>query len=375
MSGGGSDAPLPGPPRGGEFLLSLLQRPNQLQHAMSSQPPPPPPQQQPLTLDPAVAAVGPALPFPLPRAPYDGHDPSPPWPHVLSPPRPPLLYPHSYVAPAEDFGRLGLRFGADSRVAASSSGLQNLRFGAFSLESEPSDRLRNGDSIEGPSFNSLKEREVGSGSRSYDSFDKHRKFNGRESPKYSKSSFSSDAFRHRNFDSHKFEQSGIVLRRQQLGSNIESRISTPPGFQREIGDRAFIDGRRVGLEHNAGELNDSLRDLNNRNNLSLGDGNMRPREIRSDGHRRVCSDRVLAGQFDPERRSVHANRMDKTIWDMNNGPSVVENREEDAGEIDDLGEQLVDSLLLDDPLDENKKQTLHRVVREKVILPFAAPVF
>lgn len=373
MSGGGSDAPLPGSSGGGEFLLSLLQRANHLQHLTSSQPPPPPQQQQPLTLDPAVAAVGPAFPFPLHRAPHDGHDPSPPWPNVLSPPRPPLSYPHSYVGPTDDFGRLGLRFGADSRVAAS-PGAQNLRFGAFPLEAEPSDHLPKGNSIESPSFNSVKEREVGSGSRSYDRFDRNRKFNGRESLNYSNSSSNSDAFRHRNFDSRKFEQSGIGRGKPQLGSNIDSSMPAPPGFQREVGDRGFADRRRFGFEHDAGEVNGNFRDLNHRNNLSMGDGNMRPREFHSDGERRVRSDRVLVGQFDPDFRSVHTNLVDKSIRDMNHKTPGVGSRGEDACEIDDLDEQLVDSLLLEDMLDENENQKLLSVVREKVILPFATPV-
>ncbi|KAK4743526.1 hypothetical protein SAY87_001527 [Trapa incisa] len=360
MSAGGSDAPLQGPPSGGEFLLSLLQRPNHIQHVTSSQPPPP--QQQPLALDPAVAAVGPAIPFPLHRAPYDGPALPFPRPHVLSPPRPPLLYPHNYVSSAEDLRLSRLRIGDDSRVSQS-SGFQNLRFGAFPLEPEPSDRLPTGNSFGGRSFNPVKERDVGSGSRSYDRFDKSRNFNGQESLKYLNSSSNSDALRHGNFDTHKMEQPGTGRRRQQLGSNIDSRISAPPGFHRDIGNRGFVERRRV--ERNAGEVNGSFRDLNNRNNLSLDDGNMRRGEFRSDGHRRAHGDRVLVGQFDPEVRAAQLNHVDNSIWDRNDEPHVIENRGDDAGEIDDSGEGPVDFLLLDDQLDEDKSHTLCRVTREK----------
>ncbi|KAK4744679.1 hypothetical protein SAY87_010991 [Trapa incisa] len=364
MSGGGSDEPLQGQPSGGEFLLSLLQRSNHLQHMTSSQPPPRPQQQQPLAIDPAVAAVGPALQFPLYRAPYNGHDPSLPWPNVLSPPRPPLLHPHNYVSSAEDLKRSGLRFGADSRVSPP-SGLPNIRFGARTLEFEPSDRLPNDNSLGVQGFNSVKEREVGSGSKSYDRLDKNRNFNGQESLTYFKSSSNPDVLQHRNFDSRKLEQSGRGSRRQQLGPNIDSRISAPPGFHRDIGNRGFIDRRRVGHEINAGEVNGSVRDLNNRNNLSLGDGNMRHGEFRSDGHRRVHGDRVLTGQLDSEVPAAHLNHVENSIRDRNDEPPVPENREEDAGEIDDLGEGLVESLLLDDSVDESKSQTPHRAIREK----------
>ncbi|OVA00173.1 PAP/25A-associated [Macleaya cordata] len=89
---------------GGQFLLQLLQKPHQSQ---PSQPPPenpnlahsshtvhPPPhqhhhqhQQQQQHLDPAVAALGPSVPFPPWQS--NGHDPHPPW---SNPPNP---YPSS----------------------------------------------------------------------------------------------------------------------------------------------------------------------------------------------------------------------------------------------------------------------------------------
>ncbi|PKI54047.1 hypothetical protein CRG98_025541 [Punica granatum] len=366
MSGGGSDAPRPQPPGpsdGGEFLLSLLQRPHQLQHVKPSQPPPTQP--QPLTLDPAVAAVGPTLPFPLHGAPSGGHDPSSSRPHGFSPPRPPLPYPHSYVTLTDDFARLGLRFGPDS-TGTPSSGPQNLRFGAFSLEVEPSDRLPNGNSVESPNLDSVGEPEIGYVSRGYDRSGRNLKFNGPESSNYLNSSSNPAAFRHRNFDSHSFEQSRPGWGKHQVGSNVDGRRPAPPGFHREVGDRGFVDRRRGDFERNAGEVNRNHRDLNNRNNLSLGDGSMRLRGFSSDVQRQVRSERVLVGQFDPEVHSVLANHVYKSMRDMNGESPVEGNRGEDAGEIDDLGEQLVDSLLLEDPLDENKSQTLHRVSRDKL---------
>ncbi|KAI4367937.1 hypothetical protein MLD38_016559 [Melastoma candidum] len=112
MSGGGSDdRPPPQWPTGGEFLLSLLRNPAGPNH---QRPPhhhgdnnrygPPSAQHhlfpsQPAPLDPAVAAVGPAI------IPSGGRDRvSPPWPpHGVSPPsqQPPphLIYPHLFTAP------------------------------------------------------------------------------------------------------------------------------------------------------------------------------------------------------------------------------------------------------------------------------------
>ncbi|CAH1412078.1 unnamed protein product [Lactuca virosa] len=88
MVGGGGDAPPPPPINGGEFLLHLLKNPPQ--HPRShSQPPPPPQPSQVLPHDPAVAAVGPSIPFPPQSFPPHGTD-------YLSPSRSPLFPPHNY---------------------------------------------------------------------------------------------------------------------------------------------------------------------------------------------------------------------------------------------------------------------------------------
>ncbi|KAM0030663.1 putative RNA uridylyltransferase [Helianthus debilis subsp. tardiflorus] len=75
-AGGDADADAPPPPlNGGEFLLQLLKNPPQHPH------PHPQPHPQPLPQDPAVAAVGPSIPFP-----------PPPFSHS----RPALFPPHNY---------------------------------------------------------------------------------------------------------------------------------------------------------------------------------------------------------------------------------------------------------------------------------------
>ncbi|KAL8195967.1 hypothetical protein R6Q57_024967 [Mikania cordata] len=81
MVGGGGDAPTQPPITGGEFLLHLLKNPPQHPRA-NSQPPP-----QPLPHDPAVAAVGPSIPFrPPPFSSHGSEYPSPSRP-LLFPPR------------------------------------------------------------------------------------------------------------------------------------------------------------------------------------------------------------------------------------------------------------------------------------------------
>ncbi|KAB2002816.1 hypothetical protein ES319_D11G090800v1 [Gossypium barbadense] len=92
MNGSGGDAPPPLTANGGEFLLSLLQKPQSHHPPQQSPLPPgvapmtvPQPQAQSLAIDPAVQAVGPTLPFSPSWSP-NGRDLPSPWPHNLSPP-------------------------------------------------------------------------------------------------------------------------------------------------------------------------------------------------------------------------------------------------------------------------------------------------
>lgn len=85
-AGGDGHSPFPPPSNGGEFLLSLLQRPPNRQSHLNINPQPQPHLHPPPSLDPAVAAVGPSLTSLPPPWPSSGSDllypiPLSPWSH------------------------------------------------------------------------------------------------------------------------------------------------------------------------------------------------------------------------------------------------------------------------------------------------------
>lgn len=93
-AGGDGHSPLPPPSNGGEFLLSLLQRPPNRQSHPNLNPRPPP------SFDPAVAAVGPSLSSVQPPWPPSGADllypiPLSPWSHSHQSLSTPM--PHNFV--------------------------------------------------------------------------------------------------------------------------------------------------------------------------------------------------------------------------------------------------------------------------------------
>ncbi|KAK5783444.1 UTP:RNA uridylyltransferase 1 [Gossypium arboreum] len=97
MTSSGGDAPPPLTANGGEFLLSLLQKPQSHHPPQQSPLRPrvapmtvPQPQAQSLAIDPAVQAVGPTLPFSPSWSP-NGRDLPSSWPHNISPPFDPNL--------------------------------------------------------------------------------------------------------------------------------------------------------------------------------------------------------------------------------------------------------------------------------------------
>ncbi|XP_044503320.1 UTP:RNA uridylyltransferase 1-like isoform X2 [Mangifera indica] len=171
MTGGGGDAQPPLPwSNGGEFLLSLLQKSQQQPqtqsnvHQLPSSPVPINSPNLQLPDDPAVAAVGPSLNFPV-QWPSKGFDLPPPWSHNLSPP-----FPHNFLGfpqnhwqspPGnqrvlnEDFSRLGISnasFAIQNLVVPQQQNLQEqhqkLLFGSLQAQNPPAGLPSNLDSLD-----------------------------------------------------------------------------------------------------------------------------------------------------------------------------------------------------------------------------------
>ncbi|CDY27369.1 BnaC04g50360D [Brassica napus] len=153
--GGGGDSPAPPSENngGGEFLLSLLHRRPHQQSSTNTNPPAPPPPQS-FTLDPAIAAVGPTVNSNW------ASNVTPPWPHASSPPN--LLgFPQFQQNPfpsnqfdgnqrlsGEDAYRLGFN-GAVNHHSVVQQQPQRLVFGSFSGDATQSGFL---NSSKDPNF-------------------------------------------------------------------------------------------------------------------------------------------------------------------------------------------------------------------------------
>ncbi|KAH7512806.1 hypothetical protein FEM48_Zijuj12G0129100 [Ziziphus jujuba var. spinosa] len=342
----GGNAPPPSDSNGGEFLLSLLQRPKyQNTHRFqpqthSSSPPPPPPAQpshqppQPVVLDPAV---GPTLPFPLPSSwPSNGQDlpHHPHWPVRLgvSPPFPSngfLGFPHNLFPPpgnqipanpsSDDFRRLGFP-GSNSMVqnlVHQNHELEHkLNFGSFTSDIRVPEELSNG------------------------------------------------------------------LDRMADWIRILMRTTPPPGFpSRPIGgaggggnwDSANRDRGR-GLNHNVDrEKISSDEFVSNRDVFSAEAVRIRGDKFNGLG---------LRAQLDrpgpPSGSSLHSvsvSDVEDSFMNLENGNFEVRDGHRQqlpvgAGEreIDDIGERLVGSLLIEEESDDKNESKQHQHSREKVNL-------
>lgn len=375
MAGAGGDAPLPPSANGGEFLLSLLQNPQsnhphphhqqqqQQSPLMSRATPstiPQQQQQQPLAIDPAVAAVGPTIQFPPPW-PSNGRDLSSPWPHTLSPPFAPsfLGFPQNpwslpgnqfagnQGALIDDLRRLGFS-GIDNKNNNNNNPIKNLVhqkhqeqklvFGSF-----PSDiqTLQNHGGL--PNGNLLQNSKLNL---------PNQQFNSRLDSNPNSSQF---AFQHRN--------SGERGKQQQHGGNYKSTPSAetprpPPGFPEKPrrgagGSRDFGNKRHV--EHNVDKVKAEYSQLSSNNEMGL------------------------SGRFDhpgppagSNLKSVSATDIEESLSELHSdgGRDGFSRRDkfrmEDGGEADEVGEQLLESLLIEDESDDKNDKKQHR--REKVNL-------
>ncbi|CAL1356941.1 unnamed protein product [Linum trigynum] len=397
MSGrGGGDA---GPPlgpvlqsNGGEFLLSLLQRPS---HHQQQQPPsqfpptghtpflaPQPQQQQqhqhfaqriqphqPLPLDPAVAAVGPSFSFPQPSWGANARDlvsPSLP-PHGSLPPEqlgfPPNYWPspNQFQAPTsqpqtliDDLQRLGFT-SIDASVNNAIQGLllhkqqqqqvqHHLQFGSFQSEPQIVD-------------NAAKELEKALGNAYSKSFEKNPQSDGH---------LSSSAPRDVSCNVQDRSRAGNWGKQQQqeVGNHnaIGQRKQPPPGFSNQ---------QKGGLWDNGG------RGREFDSNIRRERGNNHPSEHNSRGE---WVKRANGGSLEPgitrqldtpgppsgsNLHSVSGSEVEASMMHLHS--KLVDDEQDDDGrELDDHGEELVDSLLREgEPDDGGKDKKQGRNSREK----------
>jgi hypothetical protein len=372
MSGGGGDAPLiPPANNGGEFLLSLLRRPNhhptpsqqqqqqsqslfmtpQLQNHNQNQHNPQP---QPLGFDPAVAAVGPSLPVPSRQVLHpNGRDllsNSPPlWPHNLGFPQKNNAFPHprGNQCLAEDLQRLGFS-NVETRANNNNNDdsiqhllqqkqqfEQKLQFGSFSSEIQsPAEVLVNANLV----------REVGPGGRSFNGLERNRHLekqansNSRRNSEVRQPGGSSGGWgnQHRNQHLH-----------QEQHRNYRS---PPPGFSNKPrgGGNWDYGSRRRELELNITRENGDYSEMNNE------------KVRRSEGSVELGLTRQLDRPGPPAGSNLHS------VLGSEIGESLInldgengEDGKDDGGELDDLGEELVDSLLLNGQSEgkKDKKQS------------------
>ncbi|KAJ6729843.1 POLY A polymerase CID PAP -RELATED [Salix viminalis] len=170
---------------GGEFLLSLLRRPNHHTSPSQQQSQSPSmipqlqnhnqnhhgPQPQPLGFDPAVAAVGPSLPVRshqvLQPNGRDRVSNSPPlWPHNLGFPQKKHAFPHPHGNQylAEDSQRLGVGTISNNNNNNNDNSIRQIQFGSFSSEIQsPAEVLVNANLV----------REVGPGGRNFNGLERN----------------------------------------------------------------------------------------------------------------------------------------------------------------------------------------------------------
>ncbi|RDX99123.1 UTP:RNA uridylyltransferase 1, partial [Mucuna pruriens] len=397
MNGGGGDLPPP-PTNGGEFLLSLIQRPH---------PHPHPPPQSP-AIDPAVALIGPTIPVAAPPWPIAGadhphaHHPHlhphphhlPPWSHTLSSP----LYPpnffglphnpfpppraHFPIAPnsvangvnlTHDLRKLGFPIEENTNTNTNINNNSNkvnafvqqqqelkLQFGSLPTVAFPaSDVSSNGDSLLNLKFN-----------RGYNGFDR----NLHVDPI---SNSSGNVVLQGNHDFVERERRGHGNYR--AGGSLPPETSrVPPGFGNKNRGKG-LDGRkdRVVVGVGSGEMggrNESL--YGKREGVRMGSGE------RSNVRGNVAREMWLVDQLDhpgpPAGSNLHSGLVNESgtgevgVRDSKHkggGRLKVEGVVAESGgsgaDVDVLGEQLGDSMLVEDDSDDRTNLRQRRVTREK----------
>ncbi|XVF22669.1 hypothetical protein REPUB_Repub12eG0191000 [Reevesia pubescens] len=371
MTGGGGDAPLPPTANGGEFLLSLLQKPqprphHQQQSQLLSRPSPmtmPQPQAQPLAIDPAVAAVGSTLPFP-PSWPTNGLDLPSPWPHTPSPPLAPNFqgFPqnpwssplgnqfagNNQGALIDDWRRLGFS-GIDNNntnhhliqnlIQQQKHQEQKLIFGSLPSDIQTLQKpegLLNGNSVENSKLNLSKQQ-----------FDSRLNSNPNSSPY---------AFQHRNSSERGKQQQHVGNYRNTPSAETPR---PPPGFSakpRGGGGSRDLGNRRRQAEHDVDKLKAEYSQLSSDNEIGL--------RGQLDHHGPPAGSSL---------QSVSATDIEESLLELNrdggrDGFSRRDKfRRENSGEVDDVGEKLIESLLIENESDDKNDKKQHRREKESRI--------
>ncbi|CAJ1949914.1 unnamed protein product [Sphenostylis stenocarpa] len=360
MNGGGGDLPPPHS-NGGEFLLSLIQRPHH--------PQPHPPLQSP-AIDPAVAVVGPTIPVGAPPWPIAGadhphphhHHPLPHhlplWSHTLSSPLyPPNLFglPHNPFPPPRthfpvtpnsitngvnvndslnhDLRKLGFPIQEKNKIDGSVQQQElKLQFGSLpTVAYSASEVSPNVDSLLNLKFN-----------RGYNGFDRNLHVD------HPTANSSGNVVLQSNHDVVNRERRGLEGYTAS-GSLSHEASRVPPGFgnvNRGKGLEGRKDGRVGGGEMGGGRIESMYDKREGVRMVSSERSNDRGNGVREMG---------LVDQLDrpepPAGSNLHSGASNET------GGS--------GAHVDALGEQLADSLLAEDGSDDRANSRQRRATREK----------
>ena len=387
MHGGAGEAqpsPAPPPSNGGEYLLQLLQNPHHPQpsaaaavaaaevcspQAATRVPVPPSPLQS-LSLDPAVAAVGPAVSFQT--LPSNGYDLSHAWanPHnylIQGLAQNPWLHQSpQLIGNRELLTEDGRRFGFDVRgKAVQHQQHHKLMFGSFPCEIQSPGGLMNGSSLENSIPGAIRDSSVG-------------KFDALKNPK-----MGLDPIWNLN-SYHNASQQEQERRTAGWGTHQQgefSRSAPPPGFPSKA--------REVG-NCDSGILRRCLEDKVNKGNGTANDYDemmrrLLPRHV--DNHGKASALRGVSGQLEhpgppagSSLRSVLASEIEESLLNLRAEIDGVGDRvkhqkrgmgrREGQGNLDDFSEEMAGSLVLENGSQDKNDTTQHHNSRDRVSLVF-----
>ncbi|MBA0592384.1 hypothetical protein Gorai_009366, partial [Gossypium raimondii] len=341
MPGGGGDAPREPTANGGEFLLSLLQNPPQQQQQQRQSPllsrvtpmliPQPLQQQQlqqqPLPLDPAVAAVGRVFPLQSPSWPSNGRDLSTPWAQTISSP----LVPNFLAFPQNPWSSSGNQFVGNRGDL--NDDLRRLGFPSVDNNSnnliqqkhpEQQQQQQQQKLVFGSFPSDIQILQKPEGLLNGNLFDK-------SNLDLSKPANSSPyAFQH---------QSERGKQQQHHVGNYRETLRPPPGFSgkpRGGGGSRDFGARRNHLEHNVDKLRAEYSQLSNDNEMGL------------------------RGQLDHPGPPAGSNLQSGT--DIKE--SLMELHRFGGGQVDEVGERIVESLLIEEESEDKNDKKHHRHEKE-----------